>query len=306
MIIDAHCDVLYQLWLHPEWTFESSPGLRINYKKWTNSPVKVQCFAIFVPDDVPEENQFGVALEMADLFYEKVIKPYPDVKLVTSKTDIERLKPDEKGAMLTLEGCHPIGSDLVKLKTLLRLGVTSVGITWNQANAVCDGIGEGRGAGLSSFGKEVIHLLNEEKVLADVSHISYQGFWDIMEHARYPIASHSNVYKLAPHRRNLDEEQLKALINRQAFIGVTFVPEFLTGRKKATSDDVIRHIEAIWKLGGENSIGFGSDFDGTSGVVKGIKDITEYQELTLKLQSQFSNTFVHKVSFENFMNNLPD
>jgi len=305
MLIDAHCDVLYQLWKDPSISFKDSSKLHVTYEKWMKSNVKVQCFAIFVPDTVPNNLQFETALKMIDIFYEKILKPFSKIKLVTSKQDIENLKEDEKGAILTLEGCHPIGTDLMKLKTLIRLGVRSVGLTWNNPNAVADGVGEPRGAGLTSFGKEVVETLNEYNVLTDVSHLSYQGFWDVMELADYPIASHSNSYKLCNHPRNLDDKQLKALIAKKAFIGITFVPTFLTESGNATIKDVIHHIEAIYKLGGEDSVGLGSDFDGTFDVVKGLEEYSKYNTLYHELRKRFSTTFVEKLAWKNFLQNMP-
>ncbi|MBB6452847.1 membrane dipeptidase [Salirhabdus euzebyi] len=304
MIIDAHCDVLYQLWKNPDWRFQDSPELRINYEKWAGNTVKVQCFAIFVPDTVPSDLQFHTALEMVNIFYEQIIAPYENIKLVTSKEDILALKDNEKGAMLTLEGLHPIGHDMIKLKTFLHLGVKAVGLTWNNGNAVADGVGEERGAGLSTFGKQVVEVLNTYNVMTDVSHLSYQGFWDVMDLAKYPIASHSNSRKICSHVRNLDDKQLKALIKKKAFIGVTYVPEFLTGTKEATSKDVIQHIEKIYKLGGEDSVGLGSDFDGTSGFVEGIEDHAQYDSFLQELKARFSKELVEKIAWKNFLHNL--
>lgn len=90
--------------------------------------------------------------------------------------DLENLPEDKIGAMLTLEGIEPIGRDLDKLTQLLDGGVLSVGLTWNNANLAADGIMEERGAGLTRFGKDIIHLLNERKVFTDVSHLSVKAF----------------------------------------------------------------------------------------------------------------------------------
>jgi len=305
MIIDAHCDALYKIWEQPELSFQSSSELNVNYEKWINNNVKVQCFAIYVPEYVHGDHQFQVALEMADLFFERIIKPNPDIKWIRSQQDLLNLKSGEKGAMLTLEGCHPIGEDLVKLKTLIRLGVRAVGLTWNQANAVSDGIGEGRGAGLSSFGKQVVQLLNDNHIWTDVSHLSYQGFWDVMSLAEYPMASHSNVYVLCPHPRNLDDKQLNALIDRKAFIGVTFVSGFLDESKVATPAQVLEHIQYILRLGGEDSLGFGSDFDGTTMVVDGLEDYNHYDSFTNMLRSHYPQNIINKITHENFIRTFP-
>ncbi|WP_053219593.1 dipeptidase [Virgibacillus senegalensis] len=304
MINDAHCDALYKMWKY-DLSFESSEHLQVNYQNWIKSPVKVQCFAIFVPPEVPEEAQFSAALKMIDLFYEQIINPYHHIKQITSYRDMEELKEHEKGAMLTLEGCHPIGSDLEKLKTLLRLGVKAVGLTWNQANAVCDGIEEPRGAGLSSFGRKVVQLLNKEKIWTDLSHLSYQGFWDAIDLAEFPMASHSNAIALASHRRNLDKRQIQQLIKKNAWIGVTFVPDFLNDKMEASYLDVLHHITYFLEEGAEDCLGFGSDFDGTTEFVRGLYDPSDYYPFYQQLLHRWPNHIVWKIASQNFIKKFP-
>ncbi|GGC89856.1 diguanylate cyclase [Thalassobacillus devorans] len=304
MIIDAHCDVLWKLW-EKKVDFYNSEELRFNYLKWQQSDIKVQCFAIFVPEEVKEESQFSVALEMVSIFFEQVVDPYDDVKFISNRQDLLNLKAHEKGAVLTLEGCHSIGADINKLKALVRMGVRIVGLTWNQANAVCDGIEEERGAGLSSFGKDVVHYLNKEQIWVDLSHISYQGFWDIMDIGDYPMASHSNVFQIAPHVRNLDNSQIEALIACDSWIGITFVPEFINGRKVAYRQEIIKHIEYIVAMGGESILGFGSDFEGTEDEVIGLKDIMDYKFLINDLCHSQTKSTMQKLSYKNFVDKFP-
>ncbi len=145
MIIDCHCDALLKMWLHRV-DFDNDIVLDVNFKKWMISPVKVQCFAIYVPEHIPSESKFIVALQMIDLFFEKIIEPYSHIHWIQKKSDIERLQANEKGAMLTLEGLDCVGSDLFKLRLLIKLGVKMIGMSWNNANLAVDGIGEIRGA----------------------------------------------------------------------------------------------------------------------------------------------------------------
>ncbi|QST01658.1 dipeptidase [Pontibacillus sp. ALD_SL1] len=306
MIIDAHCDVLWKLWEKPERSFFNSSDLQVNYEKWMASPVKVQCFAIFVPETVSHASQFDVALEMVQLFKERIVDPYEKIVWIKDQDDLLSLGPNERGAVLTLEGCHPIGDQLSRLKALVQLGVRAVGLTWNQGNAVADGIGETRGAGLTDFGRDVIRYLNKEQIWTDVSHISYKGFWDTLQVADFLMASHSNAYAVAAHPRNLNDAQLRALIEREAFIGVTYVTEFLNLTLEAYRKDVIRHMKHIINLGGECSLGFGSDFDGTDKVVTGLEDYTDYESfLSQIVVNQFPQDIVRRVCYENFIRKFP-
>lgn len=303
-IFDAHCDVLYKMWMNPDIQFFFDHRLQTNYTYLSQiGKGNIQCFAIFVPHDLPEEIRFQAALEMIELFYEKVLV-YPKIKLILQKKDAMQLKDDEIGAILTLEGCDPIGCDLTKLQTLYRLGVRSIGLTWNYANVVADGVFEPRGAGLTSFGKQVVIFNNEKKLWTDVSHLSEQGFWDVMELAKYPIASHSNAKTLAPHVRNLTDQQILALIQKNGMIGITFVPEFLKECADATIDDVLYHVEYICSLGGEHNIGFGSDFDGIDTTPEHLWNYSCYYLLIDELLKRFPEKIVKRFLFENFFEKM--
>jgi membrane dipeptidase len=304
-IYDAHCDVLFKLFMDPTLDFAKSTELQVNLERLKASSTKIQLFAIYVPESVHPDLKFEAALRMADLFYEKILRPHPQIRLIKDKMDIDLLADDEIGAVLTLEGCDAIGQDLLKLRTLLRLGVRSVGLTWNFGNYVADGALEDRGAGLSRFGRQVVQLLNETSTICDVSHLSEQGFWDVMEASDRVFASHSNCYSLCQHPRNLKDNQIKALIDRDSVIGVTFVPEFLSGKKDSASiDDVIRHLDHICSLGGENNVGFGSDFDGIEFTVKYLEGNEQYENLRDELQKYYSDIQVSKFLYGNMSTRL--
>ncbi|MBM7619060.1 membrane dipeptidase [Bacillus tianshenii] len=304
-IFDAHCDTVFRMWEEPHLSFKDSPELHVTWDGLKKTGARVQCFAIYIPEKVREESRFDVALEMIDIFYRKVLQRFPKMKLVTSKREMMQLKDDEVGAILTLEGCDAIGKSLERLRTLFRLGVSSVGLTWNYANAVADGILEDRGAGLSSFGKEVVKENNDHFIWTDVSHLSERGFWEVLELGQYVIASHSNCKTICPNPRNLTDEQIMALIEKDAAIGVTFVPQFLSDNHESYIDDVLRHIEHICALGGINHIGVGSDFDGITKTVNGLSRYEDYSSLVNTLTKYYSKTEVEGFLYGNFFKRFP-
>ncbi|MEH7239448.1 dipeptidase [Bacillus sp. JJ1562] len=304
-IFDAHSDVLYKMWMDPTIDFADSPKLHITYNQLKASGSKVQCFAIYIPVGIRPESRFEAALEMIEIFYKKVIAPFPLLKLVRTRKDILALKENEIGVFLTLEGCDAIDQSIVKLQTLIRLGVSSVGLTWNYANFVADGVEEPRGGGLTSFGKEVVKEHNEALIWTDVSHLSIKGYWDVMEIADYPIASHSNAIAICNHRRNLQDDQIRALFQKNGMIGITFVPQFLSNNGSASTDDVLKHLDYICSLGGENHVGFGSDFDGITDTTTGLESFSGYDGLINNLLNHYSDSQVKKFLFNNFVANLP-
>lgn len=306
MIFDAHCDVLYKMWLNQTISFKDSKILQVNHNYLKYAGSKIQCFAIYIPESVRFSDRFNVALEMVDIFYNRIIDHFPNIKLILEKKDILELEDHEIGAILTLEGCDAIGHDIIKLKTLYRLGVRSVGLTWNYANAVADGALEKRNAGLSNFGIEVVELNNQLKVWTDVSHLCEASFWDTIELAQFPIASHSNCYSIFQHPRNLKDDQIQAIIEKNGVIGITFVPYFLSNDHHNTYiKDIIEHIDYICALGGERHIGLGSDFDGIDDTVNNLENFSGYKNLIFELQKHFSDDQIIRICYQNFVDHFP-
>ncbi|UOQ85645.1 dipeptidase [Gracilibacillus salinarum] len=293
-----------KMWLHD--TDFLDQRLHVNYQKWMNSPAQVQCFAIYIPEHVPTEAKFTVAIHMIDIFYERIIKPYRNIHLIQSVTDVESLLPHEKGALLTLEGLDCIGYELYKLRTLIRLGVKMVGMSWNNPNLAVDGIGEPRGCGLTDFGREVIELANQTNTWVDLAHISEHGFDEAVELANHVIVSHGNSRSIMPHQRNLTDQQIKAIVAKDGLIGLTFVRYFVANKFDVNIDDLFKHIRYFLQLGCENHLVFGSDFDGTDQLIDRVNSIEDYRFLQEKMTQAFPNGINKKIQFQNFLAHFPN
>lgn len=313
-IIDTHCDALFKLQWNvrsqydkkPSLDYQNAEELDTNVRRLQQGNVKVQFYAIFIPPEVPENEKWQHALEQVDLFYREVIGKNPNIVHIRSWKDLETLQEEEIGAVLTLEGADPIGNDIVKLRHLFRLGVLSFGLTWNHANLCADGAEEPRGAGLTVWGKEVVKENNRHQVLTDVSHLSVRGFWDVIELADYPFASHSNARTVCDHPRNLYDDQIRALIEKNGTIHVVFYPPFINeGKETAEIADLLRHIDHICSLGGEKHIGFGSDFDGISSRVRRLEHAGQYENLINELLKYYPEETVKGFCYQNFMDRRP-
>lgn len=305
-IIDMHCDVLLKLYeSQGKIAFRDFEELDTSYEKLVAGGVKVQAFAIFIEPSMKAEQKFQAALDQIHYFYTDVLGNNPEMKLIRKWSDIEQLGEAEIGAILTLEGVDAIGNDLQKLSILYELGVRSVGLTWNNANLAADGAGEPRGAGLTTFGKEIVQFNNSHHLFTDVSHLCERAFWDVMEFAHYPIASHSNARALCNHVRNLNDEQAKAMFSKGGLIHIVYCPAFVKAEGVATIDDVVRHIDHLCSLGGEKQIGLGSDFDGIMTKVIGLEDASMHPHLLNALLKYYSEEQVKGFAFTNFINHLP-
>lgn len=137
-----------------------------------------------------------------------------------------------------------IEDDLGKLENLYNRGVRYMTLTWNNSTSWATSAADETSQpdlvhkGLTDFGKQVVRKMNELGLIVDISHVGEQTFWDVINTTAKPIiASHSSVYKLCPHSRNLKDEQLKAIADNGGVVQVNFYSGFIdstySGKKEA-------------------------------------------------------------------------
>jgi len=201
--------------------------------------VTAEFFSIYV--DASFKNAARRALDMIDITYQQ-IERHPDaLVLATSANDIRRAKKDDKVAILMgIEGGHAIENSLYALRDFYRLGVRYMTLTHTNTNDWADSAGgfgrppEARHHGLSPFGEEVVREMQRIGMLVDVSHTSDETFEHVIRVAKAPIiASHSSSRALAPHGRNLTDDQLRALAKNGGVVMVNFFPGFLDPKRIA-------------------------------------------------------------------------
>lgn len=309
-IIDTHCDALYKLqnakWNGEHLDFKTATTLDTNLTRLEAGNVQVQFFAIFLEPDIASERLWYAALEQIELFHTEIIQKNSQMKHIRSWEEMNALQEGEIGAVLTLEGAECLGTDLEKLQYLYEQGIMSIGLTWNHANLCADGAEEPRGGGLTVFGKEVVKLNNEFGIFTDVSHLCEQSFWDVLELADYPFASHSNAREICDHPRNLNDAQIKAMIDKNAPMHMVFAPHFAKeDGVHVTIDDLIKHMQHIVELGGKDIIGLGFDFDGIDEKIIDLEHAGQYQDFLVALEKHFSKDDVEKFAHSNFMSHLP-
>lgn len=302
-IIDAHCDALLKLWEDPSLSFyESNQELQVQYSFMDKANIAVQAFAVFVYPEIPVQLRLDAALKMIDIFYEKVVKENKLIPIYAAE-DLDRIMNEKsiRGGMLTLEGADALQGSIINLRTLYRLGVRALGFTWNYRNEAADGVEEPNPGGLSHFGREVLRECNRLGMVVDVSHLSEKGFWDVVELSSDPfMASHSNCLHVHNHRRNLNDEQIKAIYKKNGVLGLTFVPYFVSSGKQVTIQDLLKHLEHALALGGEDHIAFGSDFDGISQTMADLKSMEYYTLLVDTLLVYYKEEQVKKWLYGNW------
>jgi len=175
---------------------------------------------------------FQRALRCTDSIHAFVDRHPDRLRFATTAADVRRAKAEGKVAIfIGVEGGHAIENSLEKLRELHRRGVRYMTLTWNNGNDWAgSSIGEGntRTAGLTDFGRQVVHEMNRLGVLVDVSHVSEATFYDAVAASAAPvIASHSSARALNDHPRNLTDDQLRAIARNGGVVDVNFYSAFL-------------------------------------------------------------------------------
>ena len=151
--------------------------------------------------------------------------------LATSADDIRRAASEEKiAALLGLEGGYAIDDRLENVQRYYDLGVRYMSPAWSVSTSWAGSSGDdvGRTRGLNDFGKSVIREMNRVGMMVDVSHVSDQTFWDIVEVSTVPVvATHSACRAIADVPRNLTDDMIRALAKTGGVVNVIFYPEHL-------------------------------------------------------------------------------
>lgn len=274
-VFDLHCDTIDALAFGdsgPFVGFASTEGdlihnqLALSVERMRSVGSWCQCYAIWVPDQLQELTPLQFYRRARDYFQAQMAIHSADIVQVRdARTIDEMLAGDMAAALLTVENGSPVGSDLGIVDEWATDGVKMVTLTWNAKNAI--GSGHDTTDGLSSFGRKAVRALEDHRIVVDVSHLNDAGFWDLMKVIRRPIAaSHSNLRVVCGHKRNLTDDQFRAIMDSGGIVGLNYCIEFVRDEAQLPRDvsfeDMATHIERFLDLGGERSIALGSDFDG--------------------------------------------
>lgn len=236
----------------------------------------------------------------------KVVENSSDLEWALSGTEAEQVYNNGKiGAFLAMEGIHPLEGKIENLEWFYKKGLRYASLTHfnNTEAAYSSSFSWNKNKKITSFGEELIKRMNELKIMVDLAHINYQGFFDAIEHSKDPvIVSHSVAKGRANHRRALDDEQIKAVAEQNGVIGIMFSPLFLNKRLYGTVEDIVDHIDYVKNLVGVDYVGFGSDFDGCIHLPKGLKDVSDLPALTqVMIDRNYSEEEIKKVLGLNFL-----
>ena len=262
IVVDTHNDILMKSTENGLVFDQDLKGkTHSDLNRWKQGGLDVQLFSVFCDGD--KKNPFAYANRQMDTL-DAVAKRNPDkiVKVANSAALYKVVKQHKIAAMFGVEGGHMIEDDLNKLDSLYKRGARYMTLTWNNSTTWASSAFEEKfkkdltHRGLTDFGKQVVKRMNELGLIVDVSHNGETTFWDVMQTTTKPVvASHSCVYNLCAHQRNLKDDQIKAIAKNNGVIQINFYSGFLDSnfmkRKDAFIEKHKAERDSIMKSGKE-------------------------------------------------------
>ena len=279
-VFDLHCDTALAL-SNPK---ESSAGgllknqLHIDLERASQLPGYCQCFACFTtpameqwmqkkPEDV-FERELSVIVSQVEMNKDLICQAY------SAKDVAENRNNGKMSAILTIEGPAGFGFDPALLEMLWRVGFRISSLGWNEKNVLTGS--HVTGGGLTDMGREYVREAQRLGMLIDVSHISDEGFWDIMKVTQKPIiATHSNSRHVCNHSRNLTDDMFRAICETGGLAGFNQCAPFVGD--KPTLDTICDHICHFLELDLDGKhIALGGDLDGCDELPAGFDGVQSY------------------------------
>ena len=246
IVVDTHNDVVQRILAGEDISVRTRHG-HSDLPRFKEGGLDVEMFSVWIPPEKTSRSYYDQANEEIDSIESFVRRNPAKVGFGGTEKDIERFVAQGKFvAMLGVEGGHCIEDDMQKLEHLYKRGVRYMTLTWNNstswATSAKDETEKGdslKHKGLTEFGKQVVRKMNGLGMMVDVSHTGEQTFWDVIKASTKPIiASHSSAWALCHHRRNLKDEQLKAVAKNGGVVFINFNPGFIDSTYNAKEQQV--------------------------------------------------------------------
>jgi membrane dipeptidase len=162
--------------------------------------------------------------------------------------------------------------------------------------------------GLTPFGREALAEMARLQIAVDLAHINDPAFWEVLDLADCPVCyTHGSCYALCPHSRALTDDMMRALAQKGGVMGIAFYRAFIDVDNPSL-DRLCDHFVHALEIMGPDHVGIGSDFDGTSGLLRPIpEDVSQMEVLFVALaQRGVGSEVLEKVAGENWLRMLPE
>ncbi|MFW9777863.1 MAG: dipeptidase [Candidatus Heimdallarchaeota archaeon] len=190
----------------------------------------------------------------------RVIK-HPDFIPAFGAGDFRKAKNEGKQAIMFQLEPQTFGTDLGRVDIAYGLGIRMALLSFNTRTYAGDGCGERTNEGLSYFGLDLVERMNKVGMMIDLSHVGIQTTLDVVEASRHPVlANHVGARELYKQSKRLKtDEELKAIAEKGGLVGVSAIPNQLSGKEEQSIHDLLDHVDYIADLIGVEHVGIGLD-----------------------------------------------
>lgn len=236
VLIDTHNDVLSSASMKGlDFASDLKGKTHSDLGRLIKGGVDVQVFAIFCNETFGKGMAFNYANREIDSLYSIVARNPDKMMMVNNPASLKKaIKHKKLGAMMGVEGGHMIEDDLSKLDSFYKRGVRYMTLTWNNSTSWASSARDetlhpdSQFNGLSQFGMQVVARMNQLGMLVDLSHVGEQTFNAAIRVSTKPVlVSHSCVYALCHHFRNLKDDQILAVGKNGGVIDINFYSGFI-------------------------------------------------------------------------------
>ncbi len=289
-VFDLHCDTAYALLGEDRNSAGSlrKNNLHIDLERAGILDGYVQCFACFTTPMMEQWYQLSPVTiferELATIQRE-IDNNKRRISIAYTPQDIHRnMEKGKASAILTLEGTAGFGYDPALLEDLYLIGFRMVSLTWNEQNPLAGSCQTG--GGLTDRGREFVKEAQRLGMLIDVSHLSDEAFWDVIEMTQAPIiASHSNSRQICNVSRNLTDDMFREICRTGGVVGLNQYRDFLG--ENADLDTVCQHLHHFLTIDSDGKhIALGGDLDGCDHLAAGFEGVQSYPSLAQKMHAQ--------------------
>ena len=177
-----------------------------------------------------------------------------------SSNILEAKKNNKIAIIFGFQNSAPIANDIFLVERFFNEGLRFMQLTYNNQTPLGGGCFESKDSGVSRFGESVIEEMNRLGMIVDLSHAGKQTCLDAIKFSKEPVAiSHANPSFFHNSVRNIDNEVLKALKNKNGFFGMSLYPYHLKNLGDCRVEDFCEMIKKLINLIGDDNIGIGSD-----------------------------------------------
>ncbi len=303
-VFDLHCDTALEL-LGKDLLGGNSlrkNDFHIDLERAKTLPGYAQCFACFTTPDFRKWYEVSPVVaferEMGEIL-SQIEKNGDWIKQAFSAREVrENYENGVMSGILTIEGPAGFDFDPELLQDLYAVGFRISTLGWNEQNALTGS--NQTGGGLTDLGREYVREAQRVGMIVDVSHISDEGFWDIIKITEKPvIASHSNSRAVCNVPRNLTDDMFRAICDTGGVAGINQYAAFLGDAPDM--DTVCAHILHFLELDPEGEhIALGGDLDGCDTLAEGFAGVQSYPSMAQRLlELGVGEKIVRKIYWDN-------